>query len=85
MSSYCAQLVKVKCAISPGHLRGERHRVPPGARHAGDRGLGRLVLVLGQGRAHQAQAVRAARPAAHQVRLQPQRTDLRLRRRLRLV
>lgn len=54
-----------------GHLRSERPRVPPGARYAGDGRLGRLLLLLGQGRAHQAEELRAARPAAHQVRLQP--------------
>lgn len=73
------------CVVIAGYLRRERHRVPPGARHAGHGGLGRLLLLLGQGCAHQAQVLRAAGPASHQVRLQPQRPDLRVFRWLRLV
>ena len=64
---------------------GEQHRVPPGAQHAVDGRLGRPLQLLGQGRAHQAEDVGAARPANHGVRLQRAGKHLRLLVQLRLV
>mmetsp|Transcript_463 Transcript_463/g.1777 ORF Transcript_463/g.1777 Transcript_463/m.1777 type:complete len:281 (+) Transcript_463:406-1248(+) len=68
-----------------GHLRRERHKVPPQARHVRDVRQRRRVQLLGQGLEAKTEADGQVQ-RAHPLRgLQPRRIHLRLRRVLRLV
>ena len=69
----------------PGHLLGQRHQVPPTARHARHGRIRRQVLLLGQGLAHQIENVGTDGAVHHGLLFQSRRPNLRLLGQLRLV